>query len=138
MSSNKRYPRVMLDVKVGTDRSRSQLQISRDKYLDGTFEPGIDIQNSGKLAASETYAVPFGKIVTGKMILIESTGDMEVRFNGAGTGPTLKLLPLASMHGLPAPLARLYAEMDVTSLSLVNPSSTKTVEFNVYVLGVGA
>jgi len=126
----------MLDVKVGTDQARTQLQISRDKQLDAYLETGVDSMCAGRLAASESYDIPFGKVGTAKMLLIETTLDTEVRLNGAASGPVMKLLAQAKMPGLPAPLARMYLEADITSVTLVNPSSTKTVDFNVYLLGV--
>jgi len=57
--------------------------------FDDTFEAHTN--HEAVEAGMATYAVPFGSIVTAKVLLIKMlTGDAKVLFNGVADGPTIE------------------------------------------------
>jgi len=56
--------------------------------IDDTFESSINME--AVEAGAATYAVPFGTIVTAKVLLIKMLhGDAKVLFEGVADGPTI-------------------------------------------------
>lgn len=131
--ANARYARVTLGLDFATDVGRTQKTLFRDKSLDAQMT--IDSHDSGSVAVSSTKSVNFGAVTTAKALYIEAEGALEVRINGAGSGPTLGALTLAKQDGATTTRARWYLEGTFTSLSLVNASSTAVVPYLVYVCG---
>lgn len=133
--AQKRYLRTTLSVVVGIDRSRTQTSIVRDKHLDAEVSAALEAPMSGTVAASGTVTPNLGQITTGRILVLEVYGALEVRLNGAVAGFVVEPLAGASMPGIsPAP-GRLYLEGRVTGLALVNPSGTTPVDFNMYLMG---
>lgn len=131
--ANVRYARVTLGIDIATDLGRTQKNLLRDKVLDAQMT--LDDHESGLVAVSSTRVVNFGTVASAKILYIEVEGSLEVRINGAASGPTITALTLAKQDGATTTKARWYLEGTFTSLSLVNPSSTLTVPYFVYVCG---
>ena len=57
------------------------------------IESSFDHEESGSFqvsASGGTTALPMGNVVTGKVLYIEASGDLEVRLDGEGSGHALK------------------------------------------------
>lgn len=133
--AQKRYLRTTLSVTVGIDRARSQTSIVRDKNLDAEVASSLESPMAGAVAASGTVTPSIGQITTGRVLVLEVFGPLEVRLNGAVAGFIVEPLSGASMPGATTAPGRLYIEGRITGLVLVNPSSTAAVDFNMYLMG---
>jgi len=57
------------------------------------IETDMDHEESGSFlvtASGGTKTLPMGNVVTGKILYIEASGDLEVRLDGEGSGHSLK------------------------------------------------
>jgi hypothetical protein len=56
------------------------------------IETDMDHEESGsfQVAVSGSTTLPMGNVVTGKVLYIEASGDLEVRLDGEGSGHALK------------------------------------------------
>lgn len=129
--ANVRWARAAVVLDVAVDRSRTQKQFTRDKYVDSQMVN--DETETGTVATSGTRVVSLGSASPAHLVYIESSAPLEVRLNGAGAGPVMSPLPLGVGQGSdPTPKARFYFEGSVTAITLVNPSSTVAVDYTVY------
>lgn len=76
------------------------------------------------IAASGSFAVPLGTVNAARCLYIRAVGDVDVTLNGAAAPIQVRRFPGAAAT---AP-ARLYLEGIVTSVTIVNSSSTSAVE----------
>lgn len=114
------------------DDDGNQCQFSRpDLALNEVIET-FDVESSGEieLAASEAdYALPLAKVTTGKVLYIETTGDLTVKLDGEATGHKL---------GTPAAgtKAKLFLRTEFTSAPLLtNDSSTAVAPVSFFIAG---
>jgi hypothetical protein len=84
--------RSQLIVVASLDSGEIQCQFSRNnKALDGVVET-FDVESSGQieLGASEAnYALPLGKVLTGRVLYLESDQELVVKLDGEVAGHTI-------------------------------------------------
>lgn len=113
------YVRQQLIVVAATDQNEKNCSFSReDKALSSQTEQ-FETEQSGEpvLAASEAdYALPMGKVVTGKVLYIESTSQFSVKLNGGSEVITVGP-PSTGTKG------KLFLRGDFTAVSVTNATA---------------
>lgn len=106
------------DVLFGPDDTRAEVTIDNMTKL-----------NSGRLeiAASGTESLPFGDVADVRFVWIKADNDFNLKFNG---GTEVLNVKRAGTTGY----AKFAAEIDVSSVSIVNPSASAVLKavFMVY------
>lgn len=114
------------------DDDEKQCQFSRpDASINEVIE-NFDVESSGEieLAASEAdYALPLGKVVGGRLLYIETTGDLTIKLDGEVTGHKI---------GTPASgtKAKLFLRSEFSSApTLTNNSATAVAPVSFMIAG---
>lgn len=114
------------------DADEKQCQFVRDDKTLNTINETFDAENSGQvvLAAAEAdYALPMGKVATGKVLYIETDTELVVKLDGEVTG-----------HSLGAPTsgtkAKLYLRSSFASAPVItNADATNEATVNFFIAG---
>ena len=124
--------RTRVVVVASLDDNEYQCHFARpDSTLSEVIE-SFEVESSGEieLAASEAdYALPLGKVATGKLLYIETTGDLSFKLDGEATGHKL---------GTPASgtKAKLLLRTEFSSApTLTNDSSTAVATVSFLIAG---
>jgi hypothetical protein len=79
---------------VSQDEDENLVEFTREvQAVSQVIEDSLDTAESGTfiLAASEAdYALPLGKVATGRILYIEADGEFTVKLDGEVTGHTIK------------------------------------------------
>jgi len=91
--------KVAITASLDDDEKKIQYQRPDDSTSQtlGTVAGGAyEVEMSGELelgAAEADYSLPLGKVVTGKFLYIETTGDLTVKLDGEAVGHKIKGAP---------------------------------------------
>lgn len=125
------YVRQQVILSSSTDLNEQNSTYRReDKALTSQTET-FETEQSGEpiLAASEAnYVLPMGKVVTGRVLYIESVRELTVKLNGAATG--FKVGPPST-----GTKGRLYLRGVITSVSVTNDDAVNEAEVSYFIAG---
>jgi len=124
--------RTRVVVVAALDADEKQCQFSREDSALTTLNETFDVEQSGELelaAAEADYALPLGKVVTGKLLYIETDKELTVKLDGEAVG-----------HKIGAPTtgtkAKLLLRGDFTSAPLLtNNDATNVAAVSYFIAG---
>ena len=104
------------------DIDEKQCQFSRPDTSLSEVTETLDVESSGEaeLAAAEAdYALPMGKVVTGAVLYIETSGDLTIKLDGEAVGHKLKAASGAK--------AKMFLRGEFSSAPLLTNNSASAV-----------
>ena len=124
------YAKLDADLTVALDSNyRNILWKFTDDTLNTVIRTDLTVQSSGvaQVAATTTYALPMGKVVKGKVVLVKVDQECRVRLNGGTEYITVK--PSGTYKGL------LQLHGEITAISVQNQHATLATQVEYCIVG---